>query len=192
MLVVTYFPERCIVDEVANKISEWFRHMESLADIRVPRCLREAGKKIVKKSVITFVDASLKAYGAVAYLHCEYEDTSVSCRLISSKTKVAPLKPISVPRLELMAAVLGLRLTQRIVSILEVSMDTVMFYSESNDVLWWIRGHGREFRAFVATRIGEIQMNTEPAQWQHVPTDQNPADLCTRGTTPKELSDCVL
>ena len=180
-----------IVDEVANKISEWFRHMESLADIRVPRCLREAGKKIVKKSVITFVDALLKAYGAVAYLHCEYEDTSVSCRLISSKTKVAPLKPISVPRLELMAAVLGLRLTQRIVSILEVSMDTVMFYSESNDVLWWICGHGREFRAFVATRIGEIQMNTEPAQWQHVPTDQNPADLCTRGTTPKELSDCV-
>ena len=166
--------------------------MESLADIRVPRCLREAGKEIVKRSVITFVDASLKAYGAVVYLHCEYEDTTVSGRLISSKTKVVPLKPISVPRLELMAAVLGLRLTQRIVSILEVSMDTVMFYSGSKDVLWWIRGHGREFRAFVANRIGEIQMNTEPAQWQHVPTDQNPADLCTRGTTPKELSDCVL
>ena len=94
-----------IVDEVANKISEWFRHMESLADIRVQRCLREAGKEIVKKNVITFVDASLKAYGAVAYLHCEYEDSTVSCRLISSKIKVAPLKPISVPRLELMAAV---------------------------------------------------------------------------------------
>ena len=91
-----------------------------------------------------------------------------------------------------MAAVLGLRLTQRIVSILEVLMNTVMFYSDSNDVLWWIRGHGREFRAFVANRIGEIQMNTEPAQWQHVPTDQNPADLCRRGTTPKELSDCGL
>ena len=144
-----------IVDEVANKISEWFRHMESSADIRVPRCLREAGKGIAKRSVITFVDASLKAYGAVAYLHCEYEDTTVSCRLISSKTEVAPLKPISVPRLELMAAVLGLRLTQRIVRILEVSMDTVMFYSDSNDVLWWIRGHGRGFQAFVANRIGE-------------------------------------
>ena len=123
------------VIEVANNISEWFRHMESLADIRVQSCLREAGKEIVKKSVITFVDASLKAYGAVAYLHCEYEDTTISCRLISSKIKVAPLKPISVPRLELMAAVLGLRLTQRIVSIPEVSMNTAMFYSDSNDVL---------------------------------------------------------
>ncbi len=180
-----------IVDEIANRISKWIRHMESLADIRVPRCLREA-KKVVKKSVVTFVDASLKAYGTVAYLLCEYEDTTVSCRLVASKTKVAPLKPISVPRLELMAAVLGLRLTQRLVSTLEVSMDIVVFYSDSNDVLWWIRGHGREFRAFVANRIGEIQMNTEPAQWQYVPTDHNPADLCTRGTTPQELSDCSL
>ena len=51
---------------------------------------------------------------------------------------------------------------------------------------------GREFRAFVANRIGEIQMNTKPAQWQHVPTEQNPGSLCTRGTTPKELSDCAL
>ena len=116
--------------------------MESLADIRVQSCLREAAKEIVKKSVITFVDASLSAYRAVAYLHCEYEDTTVSCRLISSKIKVAPLKPISVPRLQLMAAVLGLRLTKRIVGILEVSMDTVMFYSDSNDVLWRIRDHG--------------------------------------------------
>ena len=151
--------------------------MESLVNVRVPRCLRELGKEILKKTVITFVDASLKAYGAAFYMHCEYDDTTASCRLISSKTKVAPFKPISLPSLELMAAVLGLRLTQRIVSTLEVSMATVMFYSESNDVLWWIRGHGREFRAFVANRIGEIQMNSEPAQWQHVSTDQNPADL---------------
>ena len=63
--------------------------MESLADIRIPRCLREA-KKVVKKSVVTFVDASLKAYGTVVYLPCEYEDATVSCRLIASKTKVAP------------------------------------------------------------------------------------------------------
>ena len=77
-------------------------------------------------------------------------------------------------------------------SSLEVSMVTVMFYSDSNDVLWWIRGHGREFQAFFANRIGEIQMNTEPAQWQHVPMDQNLADLCTKGRTPEELSDCAL
>ena len=51
---------------------------------------------------------------------------------------------------------------------------------------------GRDFRSFVANRVGEKQMSTEPSQWQHVPTDQNPADLCTRGATPSELSECSL
>ena len=55
------------------------------------------------------------------------------------------------------------------------------------DVLWWFRGHGRSFRPFVANRIGEIQMVTEPSQWQHVPTGENPADLCKRGASPDEL-----
>ena len=93
---------------------------------------------------------------------------------------------MTVPRLELMGAILGLRLTQRLIPILEIPMSMVTFYSDSTDVLWWIRGHGRDFRSFIANRIGEIQMSTEPAQWQHVRTDENPADLCTRGATPSE------
>lgn len=56
----------------------------------------------------------------------------------------------------------------------------VLFFLDSKDVLWWIRGRGREFRPFVENRVGEIQTATEPWQWQHVPSDQNPADLCTR------------
>lgn len=66
-------------------------------------------------------------------------------------------------------------------------MQTLTFYSDSMDVLWWVRGHGRSFRPFVANRVGEIQLVTEPAQWQHVGTAENPADLCTRGATPEEL-----
>ena len=180
-----------IVDEISNRIVSWIEQMEFVPAVRVPRCLREA-KEVKKQSIVTFVDASLKAYGAVIYLLCEYEDLSESCRMIASKTKVAPLKPVSVPRLELMGAVLGLRLTQRIIAILDLSMDTVMFFSDSNDVLWWIRGLGRNFRAFVANRIGEIQLATEPAQWQYVPSQQNPADLCTRGVNPQELSQSSL
>jgi hypothetical protein len=98
--------------------------------------------------------------------------------MIASKSKVAPVTPITIPRLELMAAVLGLRLTQSIVEVLELSLKEAFFYSDSMDVLWWARGKGRDFRAFVANRIGELQMYTDPAQWQHVPTDENPADLC--------------
>ena len=94
---------------------------------------------------------------------------------------------MTVPRLELAGAVLGLRLIQHLKVVLGLPMQSVTFYSDSMDALWWIRRHGRSFRPFVANRIGEIQMVTEPLQWQHVPTGENPADLCTREATPDEL-----
>ena len=175
-----------IHDEIASRIGSWYGQLRSLGNVQVPRCLREA-KEVVAKRVITFVDASLQAYGTVVYLQCVYNDATVSSRLVASKCKVAPLKPMTVPRLELAGAVLGLRLTQHLTVVLGLPMQSVTFYSDSMDVLWWIRGHGRSFRPFVANRIGEIQMVTEPSQWQHVPTGENPADLCTRGATPDEL-----
>ena len=66
-------------------------------------------------------------------------------------------------------------------------MQSVTFYSDSTDVPWWIRRHRKDFRPFVANPIGETQMFTEPSQWQHVSTVENPADLCTRGASPSEL-----
>ena len=68
-------------------------------------------------------------------------------------------------------------------------MRDVSFYSDSMDVLWWIHERGKDFRAYVANRIGEIQSSSDPAQWQHVRTDQNPADLCTRGASPTQLAE---
>ena len=175
-----------IHDEIASRIGSWYGQLRSLGNVQVPRCLREE-KEVVAKRVITFVDASLQAYGTVVYLQCVYNDATVSSRLVASKCKVAPLKPMTVRRLELSGAVLGLRLTQHLALVLGLPMQSVTFYSDSMDVLWWIRGHGRSFRPFVGNRIGEIQMVTEPSQWQHVPTGENPADLCTRGATPDEL-----
>jgi hypothetical protein len=91
-----------------------------------------------------------------------------------------------------MAAVLGLRLTQNVLRAFEMNMQDASFYSDSADVLLWIRGYGRDIRPFIANRIGEIQMYSNPAQWQHVPTAENPADLCTRGATPLQLSESTL
>ena len=71
-------------------------------------------------------------------------------------------------------------------------MKAAAFFSDSTDVLWWIRGRGRDFRPFVANRIGEIQLSTKPSQWQHVSTNKNPADLCSRGTSPVELVESRL
>mgnify|MGYP002803919842 FL=1 len=88
-----------------------------------------------------------------------------------------------------MAAVLGLRLTPSIHKVMCLAIQGASFFSDSEDVLWWIQGYGRDFRSFVANRVGEIQANTSPSQWQHVSTAENPADTCSRGASPTQLAE---
>ena len=78
-------------------------------------------------------------------MRCEYDNDTVTIRLIAAKSKVALLNPMTVPRLELMGAILGLRLTQSLLTVLEAPMQSVTFYSDSTGVLWWIRGRGKDF-----------------------------------------------
>ena len=131
-------------DEIANKIRDWFEQLKSLKEVKIPRCLRSP-KPVKSKRIVTFVDASRKAYGAAVYMRCEYNNGAVTSRQIAAKSKVAPLTPMTVPRLELMGAILGLRLTQSLLTVLEAPMQRVTFYSDSTDVLWWIRGRGKDF-----------------------------------------------
>ena len=140
--------------------------------------------------MITFVDASKRAFGAAVYARFEYEQPyPPTCRLLVSKSKVAPLVPVTVPRLELMAAITGLRFAQALIKVMKIPMGTVTFYSDSLDVLWWTRGHGKDFRAFMANRVGEIQMFSDSQQWQHVSTEQNPAHLISHGINAEDLKD---
>ena len=97
------------------------------------------------------------------YIYSVYYDATVSSRLVASKCKVALLKPMTVPQLEPAGAVLVLRLTQHINTCTwhGLPMQSVTFYFDSMDVLWWIWGHGQSFCPFVANHIGEIQMVTQ-------------------------------
>ena len=149
----------------------WFGELSDLKQVQIPRCLGEKGRTSDTMSLHTFVDASQDAYGAVVYARCTYKDGSVSSNMVAAKTRVAPSISTSIPRLELMAAVVGVRLTTRISKVLEIQLSQSTFWSDSANVLWWIRGRSREFKPFVANRIGEIQSNTNPDQWRHVPKD---------------------
>ena len=140
------------------------------------------------KSLHTFVDASENAYGAVVYVRCLLKDGSVTRNIVAAKARVAPSVSTSIPRLELMAAVIGVRLTTRITKVLDIPMCRSTFWSDSANVLWWIRGRSRQFKPFVSNRVGEIQSHTNPDQWRHIPTKLNPADLLSRGIKVTELS----
>ena len=118
-----------IYDDIANEIQSWFDQLSVLAQVRIPRCIR-LSLTVTSFKLITFVDASTSAFGAVVYARFEYEQSCPpTCRLLASKSKVAPLLPVTVPRLELMAAITGLRLTQTVIRVLAIPMSTVTFYS---------------------------------------------------------------
>ena len=97
--------------------------------MKIPRCLRSS--EPVKSKRI--VDAS--QHGTAVYMRCEYHNAAITSRLIAAKSKVAPLTPMTVPRLGLMGAILGLRLTQSFLTVLEAPMQSVTFYSDSTDIL---------------------------------------------------------
>ena len=176
-------------DEIADKIGDWLEQLKSLQEVKIPRCLRRPDPV---KRIVTFADASQQAYGPAVCMRFDYYNDTVTGRLIAAKGKVASFDPMTVPRLELMGVILGLRSTQSLLTVLESPMQSMTFFSDSTDVLWRIRGCGKDFRPFVANRIGEIQMFTEPSQWQHVSTVENPADLCTRRASSSELAECPL
>ena len=114
----------------------------------------------------------------------EYQNGDASSKLVVSKTKVALLATVSIPRLELMAAVLSLDLAE----VYKNDQMNVNYWTDSMNVLWWVRNHSRKFKPFLANRISEIQRLSAPGKWNHVKTKKNPADLLSRGTSIEDLA----
>ena len=177
--------------DLTEQVQQWFSELDDLKKVQAHRCLQpRAGP--AETTIHTFVDASKDAFGAVSYVRNARLDGVVETRFIASKTKVAPLATMSIPRLELSAAVMGLRLAQSVPKVLQMPIGRAIFWSDSTNTLWWIRGNGRRFKPFVANRVGEIQAHTDPFQWRYVPTSLNPADLCTRGSSATRLAENTL
>ena len=134
------------------------------------------------------MDASLLAYAAVSYVRHEYEDGEVTVQFAAAKAKVAPTKATTIPRLELMAAVLGLRLARKVSKLLDIPFENCTLWTDSKDVICWIQGQSRRYKTFVANRVSEIHEKSNPRQWRHVPTELNCADDATRGLHARVLT----
>ncbi|XP_055604271.1 uncharacterized protein LOC129752524 [Uranotaenia lowii] len=159
----------------------WIKVFKNIGQVRIPRCYFPDYDVESYRSIQlhVFVDGSENAYSAVAYFRIIDRD-QVRCSLITSKAKVAPLKPMSIPRIELQAAVIGSRLIQTVESLHTIPIAKKFLWTDSCTVLSWIQSDARKFRQFVAFRIGEILEHTRPDQWRWVPTKQNVADEATK------------
>ena len=115
-------------------------------------------------------------------------------RFVASKTRVAPLKSQTIPRLELLSAVLLARLMSSITQAIEgeVTLSTPCCFTDSIVSLFWIRGVEKSWKPFVQNRVSEIRKLLNPDCWMHCAGRDNPADLPSRGLTPKELTTSKL
>lgn len=156
-----------------------------LRDFRIPRWIgTEAPDGIME--LHGFADASERAYAAVLYLR-SVTGGEFCISLLQAKTKVAPLRQLSLPRLELCAASLVVALTVRMLEVLKLPISTVHLWTDSSVTLGWIQGHPGRWTTFVANRVAEIQRALPDARWHHVPGEHNPADCASRGVAPSSL-----
>ena len=140
-------------------------------------------------TVHVFTDASQEAYAAAAYVRVESNGGPAKVTLAMSKARPAPVKRRSIPMLELQAAVLGSRLGQFVSDALNLPPESVTYWTDSMNVLYWVRSVSRKFKIDVGNRISEIQQHTNSSKWQHVSGRLNPADLPSRGVAASHLQD---
>jgi hypothetical protein len=138
------------------------------------------------KNVNGFCDASNAAYGACVYIHYIDQAAISEMSLLCSKSHVAPLKTITVTRLELCGAVLLAQLVQKVKNSMAIDFTKAFLWSDSKIVLSWINRQSNKMKTFVFHRIAEIPDSTEIGNWRHIATQDNPADVI-RGLMPSKL-----
>ena len=161
--------------------------LEYLKTVRVPRCYYLSNQNRLITQIHGFSDASERAIGAVVYTRTVYENSRVDVKLMVSKTRVAPVKKQTIPRLELIGATLLAKLVRSVLSALEWNVE-IFYRVDSMTTLHWIR-NDRTWKQFVQHRVNEIRSLSPVEAWRFCPASLNPADLPSRDISTQELSN---
>jgi hypothetical protein len=167
-----------------EKQEEWLNWKTSLPELEkksVPRCYKSRDILTSDAQLHLFSDGSELGYGACAYLRLVDTEGKVNCSLVFGKSRLAPLKQTTIPRLELSGVVVACRLYEIIRDELEIKLNSVTFWTDSMIVLGYIRNISRRFKTFVANRLSIIQELSTADQWRHIDTKSNRADVASRG-----------
>lgn len=179
-----------VPDHIRSRWEKWRSELPLLENIKIPRCVkpRNFGEP-VSTELHSFSDTSDVGLGQVTYLRLVNNANQVHVSLLMGKARVAPLKSLSIPRRELTAAVISVN----VVSILGRELNDIdlvkVFHSDSSVVLGYIRNEARRYHTYVSNRVQQIHDRSDPTQWLHVSSSDNPTDIASRGITSKQLSE---
>ena len=176
-----------IPSNLANDWQQLIQELDLLSNIHVPRFVVSA--EAFQFQIVGFCDASLKGYCGALYIRT-ITSTGIASQLLTAKTKLAPVKAVSIPRLELCGAHLLAKLYHSIQGFLQLLPATghpPTFFSDSTIVLGWLRTPTYRLKTFVGNRVSQIAELTDLSLWRHVNTHDNPSDWGSRGCLPRDL-----
>ena len=169
-----------IPQNLISRFDKWSSSIHLISEVQVPRWFGRSEASLAVQLHL-FADASTKAFGAVAYLRILNLDTVTTC-FVMGKSRLAPIKPVIIPKLELQAAVTAVRLKESILNNLPMKIDETVFWTDSATVLKYIRNKDKRFPVYVMHRVNEIKTHSAIDNWRHVPGDLDVADECTRSS----------
>ncbi|XP_035222185.1 uncharacterized protein LOC118195060 [Stegodyphus dumicola] len=170
---------------LSEQFGTWLNQLPLLSQIEIPRWLNIDYENEDTVVLHVFSDASKRAYATCAFLRAETIE-GVKVQLVSARSRIAPIKELTIPRLELLSCLIGARLAKTILSDLKLKNCRTVFWSDSSTALGWIR-RDQAWGTFVHNRVQEIRSLTRISDWRHVPGSLNPADLPSRGCTIEQL-----
>ncbi|XP_075246014.1 uncharacterized protein LOC142339679 [Convolutriloba macropyga] len=173
--------DQLLSKEHYDEIQQWMEDFQNMPPIQIPRCL--VPNVDGTHQLHTFTDASLSAVSAVLYLRTISVDDTIATHYVISKSKVAPIKQMSIPKLELEAATLGAQLAGFCETEMTIDLKNKMFWTDSTAVLSWIKSKDQQ-KMYIANRLNKIDENSNKDDGLHVPGKMNPADHGTRGLAP--------
>lgn len=172
--------------ELVHRWKTFRSELSQLSELRIPRWINLTPDSS-DIEFHGFSDASQSAMSAVLYMRLSVPNSPASISLICSKTKVSPIKRLTIPRLELSAALLLARLTKHVLSTLQLSHAPTFLWTDSTTTLAWVTSEPTKWKEFVKNRVEAIQQNSPTAQWKHISGNQNPADCASRGLSASQL-----
>lgn len=171
-----------VPESTSKEWLKWLQQLHLLDSFKVDRCVKPSGFGDIDTAQLHhFCDASQDGYGMVSYLLLKNNCSEMHSAFIMGKARVAPLKTVTIPRMELIAATMASRMDVLWRRELQMDLLDSVFWTDSQSVLKYIRNETSRFKVFVANRVSQILKASHPIQWRYVNTASNPADMASKG-----------